>query len=853
MSGEQTNLNLNDIDLISTDSNGDTLLHRAIKQGDIDIVQYCINSQASLIAKNHHGQSPLDLLVQKRQLLKSEINSDVGNKYSLFFYIAFNLFTFGEINKLNQFIYNLKGAADELEILKKDLEQYCKEFKIASVIHGILDDAKRDKNFSLVATQIDWIYKHNLEEIDIRDQNGYTPLHIAIKFNQLDIIQILMIYKASLETPLDIISHDGSILHHAVIDSSWKLIGLLIGKGADLDQVNDYGDTPLTVADADNNTLLEKIDSYGNNVFHLFIFYNYFDALKIIFENAKKQNISFDLDKKNNFGYTPLQLAQRLKYHNFIQLLTDQKDTNSLSSSDNTPSLVDIARNALHQAVLDGNKFALDALLKNGADPNQKDKLGYTPLHYAAFLNDKASVGILIKYGADHNQKDNKGKKPLNIAIDLGYNDLIKLFSIRTIKHAYLARKERKKAVKQSYTLGQAFLSKKEPSVDEIKEYFLGPQYKSKEGEDELASLYYDYSDDKSLFFKIVNDKSFKGNLNFSFNDPTRRCFDSVLALSTLESLSKNKKLLEYLDSITSRMVNFTLDEYKQVYASAASHDELTERKEIIKIIESGDEFKSDMYRSYISFRNASRGVDQKFKEINGIANPDIHHLLKKCIVFITCSMGCFAFKKEEVDANVTNKHTKGRYYIGQDEYPLSDKFGNFKYDDFLPYFLYNSFYLTRAMVRAADFSRPVYAYHNGNKFIMPEYANTQLTQGGISSLILATLGLVMKFPLIIEKLDEFDLEQITLIQALTSTFIFALGGHNFLELSTALNLSWTEQVINTDYNDGLRLSFYNNMRQFMKSFDDAHLEKAFNTAQRYEVERREFINSEDAKLEPQI
>ncbi len=52
------------------------------------------------------------------------------------------------------------------------------------------------------------------------------------------------------------------------------------------------------------------------------------------------------------------------------------------------------------------------ALLAKGADPNVKDKKGWTPLHYAAEQDAHQTVKVLLAKGADPNAKTKKGKTP---------------------------------------------------------------------------------------------------------------------------------------------------------------------------------------------------------------------------------------------------------------------------------------------------------------------------------------------------------------------------------------------------------------------------------------------------------
>ncbi|KAJ3081862.1 hypothetical protein HK102_002093 [Quaeritorhiza haematococci] len=70
----------------------------------------------------------------------------------------------------------------------------------------------------------------------------------------------------------------------------------------------------------------------------------------------------------------------------------------------------------LHYAAHNNSTKACQVLLRNGADPNAKSVDGWTPLHCAAWNNATETCSFLLKNGADPNAKNKGGCTPLHVA-----------------------------------------------------------------------------------------------------------------------------------------------------------------------------------------------------------------------------------------------------------------------------------------------------------------------------------------------------------------------------------------------------------------------------------------------------
>ena len=122
----------------------------------------------------------------------------------------------------------------------------------------------------------------------------------------------------------------------------------------------------------------------------------------------------------------------------------------------------------LHIAASNGNIKAIDRLVAEGNDLNERDNEGMTPLIRAINMNQKESVIVLLKSGADINTPDsiflnsplhhaviqgnsslvklllekkadsslrnNEGKSPLDLAVEMGNNAMAQLLKVKSVE-----------------------------------------------------------------------------------------------------------------------------------------------------------------------------------------------------------------------------------------------------------------------------------------------------------------------------------------------------------------------------------------------------------------------------------
>ena len=117
-----------------------------------------------------------------------------------------------------------------------------------------------------------------------------------------------------------------------------------------------------------------------------------------------------------NDGFQPLGLACFFGHLEAAEYLV------RAGASVNTPSNNGLHATPLQSAVAGRHAPIVRMLLKNGAQPNVRERGGNTPLHTAAANGDVESIQLLILAGADLHLQSEDGKRPLDLAEEKGQN-----------------------------------------------------------------------------------------------------------------------------------------------------------------------------------------------------------------------------------------------------------------------------------------------------------------------------------------------------------------------------------------------------------------------------------------------
>jgi ankyrin repeat protein len=217
---------------------------------------------------------------------------------------------------------------------------------------------------------------HNGAQVDVRGNTGNTPLQCAAWYGDLEMVQVLLGYKANANTraardwtPLHSLPRGSQFFHipHHGPQMLADIARLLLEHSADANAQSAGGQTPL-----------HEAANWGR-----------VEVVRVLLEHGA------DVGAEDNKGATPLHVA---------------------------------CNNAMYWADNYERAEVVRMLLGHAANIGAKDNQGRTPLHMAAGYCVEV-VHVLLEHGANTDAKDDEGRTPYQIVSAKGNDEIVKLLS----------------------------------------------------------------------------------------------------------------------------------------------------------------------------------------------------------------------------------------------------------------------------------------------------------------------------------------------------------------------------------------------------------------------------------------
>ncbi len=375
--------------------NGDTPLHSAARAGQRDIVELLVAKGANVNAKNDAGQTALDLALNQGR-------KDVGEL----------LVAKGAAVSSIQAAARLGDLAKVKAFLEQGIDVNAKDENGRTALHI----AAQNKHQDIVELLLS-----NGADVHAKEKNGYTPLFYGIFSNDANMVDLLVSKGADVNyTP----EKGYPSLHVAVWYENVDIAKILMDQGAKCDVKDPDGWTAFRyAADAANRDMIELFVANGADVSGIYRAACIGDLDHV--KNLVEQGAAVDANDER--GWTPLYWAASMGQEQVGEFLLSQGARPGVKTQDeNTPLYAAAGSGALHLAEL---------LISKGANVNAKNKQGRTPLHQAAIAGQKEVVELLLSQGVDVTVKDSRGRTALDWAKQRGNTEIAELLRTHSQVH----------------------------------------------------------------------------------------------------------------------------------------------------------------------------------------------------------------------------------------------------------------------------------------------------------------------------------------------------------------------------------------------------------------------------------
>jgi ankyrin repeat protein len=263
------------------------------------------------------------------------------------------------------------------------------------------------------------------EYINVKDEKGKTPLHIASFSGQTDIVQYLLKMKANIEA-VDI--NNLTPLHLAATNDEIEIVKLLLKKGASYNVKNQEDKVSHELKENQSIILLNEIDKLFNGVQS--------DNPQVVIEYFKNIYKKYNIDINNIRdiqGNTILHYAAESNYYDIVEFLLKNgaifNATNKLNKTAESiikhQDTINLLKSINEMFESTNSIYQKEKKVNMQIITNVRNNEGMTLLHRAVKDNNLKVVKWLVKKGANTNFTDNNDNTPLDLAGEQNHKEII--------------------------------------------------------------------------------------------------------------------------------------------------------------------------------------------------------------------------------------------------------------------------------------------------------------------------------------------------------------------------------------------------------------------------------------------
>lgn len=274
----------------------------------------------------------------------------------------------------------------------------------ASQLTTLLESAVISGSANLVAKLID-----AGGDVNCKDSEGRSMITQAVKAGNTDVVKVLIASGCLIDELID------KVLHEAAAINRVDLMEVLSHnfKGIDANSIDLHGRTPIHVAASCGHVEVirfcasiggksDVVDCNGCTPLHLAAEKGHLEAAECLLDCSSYIKYAVNKEGKTAFGVAVENGNSHL--YGLLQL-----------------------GDMLHRAARLGDVNGIRSCIAEGANVNERDENGWTPLHRAAFKGRIESVKVLLNHGGRVDAVDDAGYSPLHCAVEAGHVDVAML------------------------------------------------------------------------------------------------------------------------------------------------------------------------------------------------------------------------------------------------------------------------------------------------------------------------------------------------------------------------------------------------------------------------------------------